>query len=217
MTKGIGSIEHFADVVKEFPSPSNAFRPRDKLWICLELGAVAKILGRVLQIAQNQSTRRVRMASSRFSNPSRPAAMVSKSHTRRTPMPLKFAPLVILVVFLMSPSVSGQDGTSNEIAPYLIPVQHRAAVSKSTVTIAKDRAIVLAQRYLKIEDIKQYDISVEESIVTSETYNTYRRLEKGVKREAWVVTFSMSRAVGASRTVYVDKETGEVLGGFSSK
>ena len=104
------------------------------------------------------------------------------------------------------------------ICLYLLPTpQCGSAVPKSNGGITKDRAIYLAQRYLKIEDVRNYDIKVEESVVTSETYNTYRRLDKEVKREAWVVTFSVRKAVGASRTVYVDKQTGEILGGFSSK
>jgi len=100
----------------------------------------------------------------------------------------------------------------------LVPMfQCGSAVSRNTGAITKERAIYLAQRYLKIEDTKQYEIKTEEAVVTSETHNTYRRLEKGVKRDAWVVTFSVPNAIGSSRTVYVDKRNGEILGGFSSK
>lgn len=91
------------------------------------------------------------------------------------------------------------------------------AATETSISITKDEAICLAQRYLKIEDTRKYSIRVEEMVITSETYNTYRQLRKGIRREAWVVTFSVPDAVGASRTVYVDKRTGEILGGFSSK
>ncbi len=49
------------------------------------------------------------------------------------------------------------------------------------------------------------------------TFNTYKILEPGFNRLCWVVTLIVFDAVGASRTVYVDKESGDILGGYSSK
>jgi len=38
-----------------------------------------------------------------------------------------------------------------------------------------------------------------------------------MNRLCWVVTLIVPDAVGAGRTVFVDKENGEILGGYSSK
>lgn len=86
-----------------------------------------------------------------------------------------------------------------------------------TTSISKGQAIRIAQSYLKIQNSKEYKIKVKAELITSESYNTYKKLGNGARKIAWVVTFIVPNAVGASRTVYVDKKNGEILGGYSSK
>ncbi len=42
-------------------------------------------------------------------------------------------------------------------------------------------------------------------------------LDPGIDRLCWVVTLIVPDAAGAGKTVYVDKESGKILGGYSSK
>ena len=83
--------------------------------------------------------------------------------------------------------------------------------------LSKKQAIRVAQSYLQIKNSKEYKIKVKSELITFESYNTYKKLENGIKRTAWVVVFTVPKAVGSSRVVYVDKKNGEILGGYSSK
>lgn len=80
-----------------------------------------------------------------------------------------------------------------------------------------EKAVSLAKEYLNIEDTINYKIQVEERVITTDAFNTYKVLEPGTSRLCWVVTIIAPDTVGAGRTVYVDKESGEILGGYSSK
>ena len=80
-----------------------------------------------------------------------------------------------------------------------------------------ERAVSLAKEYLNIEDSINYKIQIEERVITTDAFNTYKVLEPGTSRLCWVVTIIAPDTVGAGRTVYVDKESGEILGGYSSK
>lgn len=91
------------------------------------------------------------------------------------------------------------------------------ASQTNDVPVTKRHAVQLAQGYLHIEDAASYRVVVSVSMVTAQTHNTYRVLSRETKREAWVVSFDVPSAQGASRVVYVDKINGEILGGFSSK
>jgi len=80
-----------------------------------------------------------------------------------------------------------------------------------------EEAVSLAKEYLNIVDTINYKIQFEEGVITSDAFNTYKVLEPGISRLCWVVTIIAPDAVGAGRTVYVDKESGDILGGYSSK
>ena len=80
-----------------------------------------------------------------------------------------------------------------------------------------EEAVSLAKEYLNIEDTINYQIKIEERVITTDAFNTYKVLEPGISRLCWVVTIIAPSAAGAGRTVYVDKESGEILGGYSSK
>jgi hypothetical protein len=80
-----------------------------------------------------------------------------------------------------------------------------------------EEAVSLAKEYLNIEDTINYKIQIEERVITTDAFNTYKVIEPGISRLCWVVTIIAPDAVGAGRTVYVDKESGEILGGYSSK
>jgi hypothetical protein len=83
--------------------------------------------------------------------------------------------------------------------------------------ISEKEAIKIAQKYLKIKDLKMFDIAVESKIITEKSFNAYKKLKKGTKKICWIIHFIVRDAIGSSRTVYVDKKNGEVYGGFSSK
>ena len=93
----------------------------------------------------------------------------------------------------------------------------KASSSNAIQLITDHDAILIAQKYLNIQNIKKYDVIVRQEKVTDDSYNTYRELRKGTSIECWIVTFVVPDAVGASRTVYVSKGNGEVMGGYSSK
>ena len=113
----------------------------------------------------------------------------------------------VLILFITSPSwtvsfcVEDQTNPANEPA--------KATSNEEDVTIAKE--------YLNIEKTINYKIKIEEKVITANEFNTYKILEPGIHRLCWVVTLIVPDAVGAGRTVYVDKESGEILGGYSSK
>lgn len=89
------------------------------------------------------------------------------------------------------------------------------SANESVRAINVEEAVNIAREYLNIENTKNYKI--KEKAITADTFNTYRVLQSDTKRLCWVVTFIVPDAVGNSRTVYVDKESGEILGGYSSK
>jgi hypothetical protein len=89
--------------------------------------------------------------------------------------------------------------------------------NESTRVINGEEAVHISREYLGIENTKNFQITIKDKVITADTFNTYRALESGIKRLCWVVTFIVPNAVGSSRTVYVDKESGEILGGYSSK
>ena len=80
-----------------------------------------------------------------------------------------------------------------------------------------EKAVSLAKEFLNIEDTINYKIQIEERVITTDAFNTYMVIEPGTRRLCWVVTIIAPDAVGAGKTVYVDKESGEILGGYSSK
>jgi len=92
-----------------------------------------------------------------------------------------------------------------------------SGIQTGTTVISKGQAIRIAQSYLQIQNLKEYKIKVESELITSDSYNTYKKLGNRIRKIAWVVTFIMPEGIGASRTVYVDKKKGEILGGYSSK
>jgi hypothetical protein len=83
--------------------------------------------------------------------------------------------------------------------------------------ISNEEAVNIAKAYLNIENTVNYKIKIEEKVITADTFNTYKILEPGINRLCWVVTLIVPDAFGAGRTVFVDKENGEILGGYSSK
>jgi hypothetical protein len=90
-------------------------------------------------------------------------------------------------------------------------------IKKPAKAIRIEKAVSLAKEYLNIEDTINFKIQIEERVITTDTFNTYKVLEPGISRLCWVVTIMAPDAVGAGRTVYVDKESGDILGGYSSK
>ena len=113
----------------------------------------------------------------------------------------------IFILFITSPSWTIGFCVENETYPVKEP-------AKAT---SNEEAVNIAKEYLNIENTINYKIKIEEKVITANAFNTYKILEPGINRLCWVVTLIVSDAVGASRTVYVDKESGEILGGYSSK
>ncbi len=117
---------------------------------------------------------------------------------------------ILLWIFLLSiPKPSWAAGYCAENKTY--PVNEPARVTSN------EEAVSIAKEYLNIENTVNYKIIIEERIITTDAFNTYKVLEPGINRLCWVVTIIAPDAVGAGRTVYVDKESGEILGGYSSK
>ena len=112
-----------------------------------------------------------------------------------------------LILAVTSPSWAAGFCVENETYP-------RNEPAKAT---SKEEAVNIAKEYLNIETTKDYKIKIEEKVITANTFNTYKILEPGIHRLCWVVALIIPDAVGASRTVYVDIESGEILGGYSSK
>ena len=113
----------------------------------------------------------------------------------------------IFILFITSPSWAVSFCVENETY----------AVNEPAKATSNEDAVNIAKQYLNIENTINYKIMIEEKVITANTFNTYKSLELGVNRLCWVVTLIIPDAVGASRTVYVDKESGEILGGYSSK
>ena len=113
----------------------------------------------------------------------------------------------IFILFITSPSWAVSFCVENETY----------AVNEPAKATSNEDAVNIAKQYLNIEDTINYKIKIEEKVITANTFNTYKSLEPGMNRLCWVVTLIIPDAVGASRTVYVDKESGEILGGYSSK
>ena len=113
----------------------------------------------------------------------------------------------IFILCISSPSWAICAWAENEPYPVIEPAE----------TTSKNAAVKIAKEYLKITDTTNHKIKIEEKVITTKSFNTYRTLELGINRTCWVVTLIVPDAVGASRTVYVDKESGEILGGYASK
>ena len=113
----------------------------------------------------------------------------------------------IFILFITSPSWSISLCVEYQTYPVIDPAH--ATSSEDAVNIAK--------KYLNIENPLNYKIKIEDKVITENAFNTYKVLEPGILRLCWVVIFIAPDAAGASRTVYVDKESGEILGGYSSK
>ena len=90
-------------------------------------------------------------------------------------------------------------------------------VNEPPKVISNEEAVDIAREYLNMGDTKNYKTKIEEKVITANAFNTYKILEPGINRMCWIVTLIVPDAVGASRTVYIDKKTGEILGGYSSK
>jgi len=113
----------------------------------------------------------------------------------------------VLILFISSPSWTLSFCAENKFYP----------VNEPAKATSKEAAVTIAKAYLNIEKTKYYKIIIKEKVITANAFNTYRILEPGIHRLCWVVTLIVPDAVGASRTVYVDIESGEILGGYSSK
>ena len=122
----------------------------------------------------------------------------------------KYGSLAFFWIFILgisSPSWAICARADNEPYPVIEPAK----------TTSKRAAVRIAKEYLNIQNTIDHKIKIEEKIITAKSFNTYRTLELGIDRKCWVVTIIVPDAVGASRTVYVDKESGEILGGYASK
>ena len=113
----------------------------------------------------------------------------------------------IFILFISSPSWEVSFCLDNQAYPVVEPAK----------TTSNKEAVNIAKKYLNIEKTINYKIKIEEKIITAKAFNTYKSLEPGISSMCWVVTLIIPGAPGASRTVYVDKESGEILGGYSSK
>ncbi len=113
----------------------------------------------------------------------------------------------VLILSIANPSGNVSFSVEDETDP----------VNKPARAISYQDAVNLAKEYLNIENTINYKIKIEEKVITANEFNTYKILEPGIHRLCWVVTLIVPDAVGAGRTVYVDKESGEILGGYSSK
>ena len=113
----------------------------------------------------------------------------------------------IFILFITGPSWAFMFCAENQAYPAIEPAK----------VYSNEDALNIAKQYLNIENTKNYKIKIEEKVITANTFNTYKILEPGINKLCWAVTFIAPDAVGAGRTVYVDKESGEILGGYSSK
>ena len=113
----------------------------------------------------------------------------------------------IFILFITGPTWAFIVCDENQAYPAIEPAK----------AVSREDAVYIARQYLNIENTKHYKIKIEEKVITANTFNTYKILEPGINRLCWVVRLIASDAVGAGRTVYVDKENGKILGGYSSK
>jgi hypothetical protein len=90
-------------------------------------------------------------------------------------------------------------------------------VNEPAKVISNEEAVNIAREYLNIKNTKNYKTKIDEKVITANTFNSYKILEPGINRLCWIVTLIVPDAVGASKTVYIDKKSGEILGGYSSK
>ena len=90
-------------------------------------------------------------------------------------------------------------------------------VNEPANVISNEEAVNIAREYLNIENTKNYKTKIDEKVITANTFNSYKILEPGINRLCWIVTLIVPDAVGAGKTVYIDKKSGEILGGYSSK
>jgi hypothetical protein len=90
-------------------------------------------------------------------------------------------------------------------------------VNQPAKILSTEDAVNIAREYLGVENTINFKIKIEEEIITANTFNTYKILEPGINRLCWIVTLIVPDTVGVSRTVYIDKKSGEILGGYSSK
>lgn len=90
-------------------------------------------------------------------------------------------------------------------------------VNEPAKVISNEEAVNIAREYLNIKNTKNYKTKIDEKVITANTFNSYKILEPGINRLCWIVTLIVPDAVGAGKTVYIDKKSGEILGGYSSK
>ena len=113
----------------------------------------------------------------------------------------------LFILFINSPAWAVSFCAENE--SYL--------VNQPAKILSTEDAVNIAREYLGVENTINFKIKIEEEIITANTFNTYKILEPGINRLCWIVTLIVPDTVGASRTVYIDKKSGEILGGYSSK
>ena len=115
--------------------------------------------------------------------------------------------LGFFILFITSPSWAVSFCVENVTYP----------VNGLSKAISNEEAVNIAGEYLNIKNMKNYKTKIEEKVITANAFNTYKILEPGINRLCWIVTLIVPNAVGASKTVYIDKKSGEILGGYSSK
>ena len=113
----------------------------------------------------------------------------------------------IYILFINSPAWAVSFCAENE--SYL--------VNQPAKILSTEDAVNIAREYLGVENTINFKIKIDEEIITANTFNTYKILEPGINRLCWIVTLIIPDTVGVSRTVYIDKKSGEILGGYSSK
>jgi len=113
----------------------------------------------------------------------------------------------LFILFITSPTWSVSFCAENELYPLNEPAK----------ILSNEDAVDIAREYLGVENTINYKIKIEEEIITANTFNTYKILEPGINSLCWIVTLIVPDTVGASRTVYIDKKSGEILGGYLSK
>ena len=113
----------------------------------------------------------------------------------------------LFILFINSPAWAVSFCAENE--SYL--------VNQPAKILSTEDAVNIAREYLGVENTINFKIKIDEEIITANTFNTYKILEPGINRLCWIVTLIIPDTVGVSRTVYIDKKSGEILGGYSSK
>ncbi len=122
-------------------------------------------------------------------------------------VPCLFICIFLWIFIFPKPAWAASSCSENKTSPIKEPAK----------AIPIEKAVSLAKEYLNIEDTINYKIQIEEKVITTDAFNTYKVLEAGTSRLCWIVTIIAPDTVGAGRTVYVDKERGDILGGYSSK